>query len=147
MEILVVVAVALVVFGPDRLPEMARNLGKTISQLRETAGDLRSEFETGFDIEGDDDDDGEIPKDDEDEAHDFDDEESPRADEVRAGSAETMPEVKSASHATTEPEEAEPIPDIDPVSTTTGLADTETITEIENRSGSDDGTDRSPKEK
>lgn len=74
--------VALVVFGPARLPEMARNLGKTISQLRQTAGDLKSEFESGFDVS------------------DEDDDESPRSGEVRGSSRETaevIPDVPSAS--------------------------------------------------
>ena len=84
MEILAVLVVALVVFGPQRLPELARSVGKTISQLKQTADDLRSEFEAGFDFEEE-----------EDEAHDGDYEESPRTAEVRARSnepAEVIPD-------------------------------------------------------
>jgi sec-independent protein translocase protein TatB len=51
MEILVVAVVALLVFGPEKLPEMARNVGKTISDLRRTAQEMRDEFSTGFDDE------------------------------------------------------------------------------------------------
>lgn len=33
-ELMVIVVVALLVFGPDRLPEIARTVGKTIARLR-----------------------------------------------------------------------------------------------------------------
>jgi Tat protein translocase TatB subunit len=49
MEILVVAVVALLVFGPEKLPDMARNVGRTISDLRRTAQEMRDEFSTGFD--------------------------------------------------------------------------------------------------
>ncbi len=51
MEILVVGVVALLVFGPEKLPEMARNVGRTISDLRRTAQEMRDEFSTGFEDE------------------------------------------------------------------------------------------------
>jgi TatA/E family protein of Tat protein translocase len=40
-EILVILVVALVVFGPDRLPELARNLGKGLAEFRRASNDLR----------------------------------------------------------------------------------------------------------
>jgi Tat protein translocase TatB subunit len=49
MELLVVAVVALLVFGPEKLPEMARNVGRTISDLRRTAQEMRDEFSTGLD--------------------------------------------------------------------------------------------------
>jgi Tat protein translocase TatB subunit len=49
LEILVVAVVALLVFGPEKLPEMARNVGRTISDLRRTAQEMRDEFSSGFD--------------------------------------------------------------------------------------------------
>lgn len=49
MEILVVAIVALLVFGPEKLPEMARNVGRTISDLRRTAQEMREEFTSGLD--------------------------------------------------------------------------------------------------
>jgi sec-independent protein translocase protein TatA len=38
MEILVVLIIALVVFGPKRLPELGKSLGKGISEFRGTIG-------------------------------------------------------------------------------------------------------------
>jgi Tat protein translocase TatB subunit len=44
-EILVILLVALVVFGPDRLPELARKLGRWTSELRNAARELRAGLE------------------------------------------------------------------------------------------------------
>ncbi len=46
---MVVMVVALLVFGPEKLPEMARNLGRTASQLRRMAQDMKDEFSTALD--------------------------------------------------------------------------------------------------
>jgi Tat protein translocase TatB subunit len=45
VEIVVVAAIALIVFGPERLPEIARNIGKAIRELRRMASDVRDEFD------------------------------------------------------------------------------------------------------
>ena len=45
VEIVVVAAFALIVFGPERLPEIARNIGKAIRELRRMASDVRDEFD------------------------------------------------------------------------------------------------------
>src|SRR5262249_40031869 len=37
--------VALVVFGPEKIPELARNLGKIMAEFRRVTGDMRSTFE------------------------------------------------------------------------------------------------------
>jgi sec-independent protein translocase protein TatB len=44
-HIVVIFVVALVVFGPEKLPELARNLGKVMGEFRRATGDLRSTFE------------------------------------------------------------------------------------------------------
>jgi len=54
LEILVVAVVALIVFGPEKLPEIARSLGKAASELRRVAGEVRSEFESGLHDDEDD---------------------------------------------------------------------------------------------
>lgn len=44
-EILVILLVALIVFGPSRLPEMARKVGTWTAELRRAASDLRAGLE------------------------------------------------------------------------------------------------------
>jgi TatA/E family protein of Tat protein translocase len=44
-HLIIVFVVALVVFGPEKLPELARNLGKLMTEFRRATGDLRSTFE------------------------------------------------------------------------------------------------------
>ncbi len=44
-HLIVIFVVALVVFGPEKLPELARNLGKVMAEFRRATGDLRSTFE------------------------------------------------------------------------------------------------------
>ncbi|MDQ3941387.1 MAG: Sec-independent protein translocase protein TatB [Actinomycetota bacterium] len=51
LEILVVAALALIVFGPQRLPEMARTVARAIGELRRMAQEVKTEFETGLDDE------------------------------------------------------------------------------------------------
>lgn len=43
-EIIVVFVVALVLFGPEQLPVIARTIGKTAGQLKKTSDALRREF-------------------------------------------------------------------------------------------------------
>ena len=44
-EILVILALVLVLFGPDELPKMAKTLGKGLRELRKAGDDLRGTFE------------------------------------------------------------------------------------------------------
>jgi len=50
-EILVIVLVALLVFGPRKLPEMGRTMGKALRQFREAASDLKAEIEDDVEVE------------------------------------------------------------------------------------------------
>ncbi len=45
LEILVVLVVAMLVFGPDKLPEIARQVGKGLSELRRVQHHLRGELD------------------------------------------------------------------------------------------------------
>lgn len=44
-HLIIIFVVALVVFGPEKLPELARNLGKVLGEFRRATGDLRNTFE------------------------------------------------------------------------------------------------------
>jgi len=44
-EMVVILIVALLIFGPRRLPDLARSLGKGISELRRTSMDMRRTLE------------------------------------------------------------------------------------------------------
>jgi Tat protein translocase TatB subunit len=55
LEIMLVAVVALLVFGPEKLPEMARTVGRTANQLRRMAADLKEEFNAELDFDSDDD--------------------------------------------------------------------------------------------
>jgi sec-independent protein translocase protein TatA len=49
LEILIVGVLALLVFGPEKLPEMGRSLGKGLTQLKRMASDVKSEFDMSLD--------------------------------------------------------------------------------------------------
>ena len=44
-HLIIIFIVALVVFGPEKLPELARNFGKVMAEFKRATGDLRSTFE------------------------------------------------------------------------------------------------------
>ena len=51
LEMMMVGVIALIVFGPHRLPEIARSIGKAISEFKRQANDIRSEFRSGLDVD------------------------------------------------------------------------------------------------
>ncbi|HYU58969.1 MAG TPA: twin-arginine translocase TatA/TatE family subunit [Actinomycetota bacterium] len=44
-EILVILVLALLIFGPKRLPEIGRSIGKSMREFRRASSELRDEFE------------------------------------------------------------------------------------------------------
>ncbi len=44
-EIAVIAALALIIFGPKKLPEIGRNLGKTIKSLQKASAEFENELE------------------------------------------------------------------------------------------------------
>ena len=44
-ELIVILVVALIVLGPQRLPELARSLGKAMAELRRQSGEIMEEFQ------------------------------------------------------------------------------------------------------
>jgi Tat protein translocase TatB subunit len=49
LELLVVLAVALIVVGPERLPELARSVGRVLRQFREVQDEVRTMVSSGVD--------------------------------------------------------------------------------------------------
>ena len=43
-ELVLIMLLALFIIGPDRMPKLARDLGRTIGDLRRTSDELREEF-------------------------------------------------------------------------------------------------------
>jgi Tat protein translocase TatB subunit len=52
-ELVVIFVVALVVLGPKRLPEVARTLGKAVSEFRRQSSEIVDEFQTQMRLEDD----------------------------------------------------------------------------------------------
>lgn len=44
-EMVIIFLVALILFGPKKLPELGRNLGKALTQFRQASNDLKSTWE------------------------------------------------------------------------------------------------------
>jgi sec-independent protein translocase protein TatB len=51
LELVVVLAVALIVVGPERLPELARSVGRALRQLRQVQDEVRDMVSAGVDDE------------------------------------------------------------------------------------------------
>jgi sec-independent protein translocase protein TatB len=49
-EMLIIVVIALVIFGPNRLPEVAGQVGKVVRDIRRMTGELTSELEKNADL-------------------------------------------------------------------------------------------------
>ncbi len=49
-ELLVLAAIGLLVFGPRRLPELGRSLGRTLTELRRAAGEMKATIEQEADL-------------------------------------------------------------------------------------------------
>jgi Tat protein translocase TatB subunit len=49
-EILLIMAIALILFGPEDLPDIARTIGKIIFEVRKATQDLTREFQNSMDI-------------------------------------------------------------------------------------------------
>ena len=47
-ELLIILAVILLIFGPKNLPKLGSALGKTVKNLREGVGGAKAEVEEGF---------------------------------------------------------------------------------------------------
>jgi len=50
-ELMVIFVIALVVFGPRRLPEIGRSLGRTIAEFKRASSELRDTFEREVELD------------------------------------------------------------------------------------------------
>ena len=60
-EILVIALLALIVLGPDKLPETARKLGRYLNEFRRMTSGFQEEFRQAMDLSGTDSSDGPAP--------------------------------------------------------------------------------------
>ena len=44
-ELILIFVIALLLFGPDKLPEMAKTIGRLMGDLRRTADEVKEDFE------------------------------------------------------------------------------------------------------
>ena len=61
LEIVVVLVIALLVFGPSRLPEMSRNAGRAMRQFQNFQQGVRTQIDDAISHDDDDDDVDEMP--------------------------------------------------------------------------------------
>src|SRR5712672_1581468 len=52
-EMIVIFVIALVLFGPKKLPELGRTIGKAITEFRRASNDLKASFEREINYEPD----------------------------------------------------------------------------------------------
>jgi sec-independent protein translocase protein TatA len=50
-ELIVIFIIALIIFGPRKLPELGRSLGKSIAEFKKASNELRSSLEQEIDLE------------------------------------------------------------------------------------------------
>ena len=50
-ELLVILVLALIVFGPTRLPEIGRSIGRSLREFRRASDEIRGEIERDLDDE------------------------------------------------------------------------------------------------
>jgi sec-independent protein translocase protein TatA len=48
-EIIVILVIALIIFGPDKLPEMARSVGKGIREIKDLTSGVEKSMKSEFD--------------------------------------------------------------------------------------------------
>lgn len=52
-EILIILLIALIIFGPSRLPELGQSLGKAIREFKKSSQEIQKEIEEGVGLNAD----------------------------------------------------------------------------------------------
>lgn len=47
-ELIVILGIALIIFGPGKLPELGRSLGSAIKEFRSSTTDIKKDIESGI---------------------------------------------------------------------------------------------------
>lgn len=47
-EIIIILAIALIIFGPSRLPEIARTIGKAVNAFKKSSQDIEAQVKKEF---------------------------------------------------------------------------------------------------
>jgi sec-independent protein translocase protein TatA len=50
-ELIIILLIALIVFGPKKLPEVGRTIGRSLAEFRRASSDIRDELKRGFEDE------------------------------------------------------------------------------------------------
>ena len=50
-ELIIILVIALIIFGPRKLPELGRSLGKSINEFKKASNELRSTLEDEIRVE------------------------------------------------------------------------------------------------
>ena len=50
-ELIIIFVIALIIFGPRKLPELGRSLGKSLSEFKRTSNELRSTLDEEIHLE------------------------------------------------------------------------------------------------
>jgi sec-independent protein translocase protein TatA len=50
-ELILILVIALIVFGPKKLPELGRSLGKTLAEFKRTSNEIKNSIEKELDEE------------------------------------------------------------------------------------------------
>jgi len=53
LELFLILALALIVFGPDKLPDIARQVGRTVGEIRRVSSEVTGELQRGLQLEDD----------------------------------------------------------------------------------------------
>ena len=50
-ELIIILVLALIVFGPTRLPEIGRSIGRSLREFRRASDEIRGEIERDLDVD------------------------------------------------------------------------------------------------